>query len=188
MILAKDNTPAPPLAPVSMQFDIKRVADLLTSAIEGGSNYWYKIEEFIAPPPENLKAHAGLGPDGRQVFRHIDYPLCEDGALIIGDLEEDGELPEGELRPCLDWAEDPTAKDAGLRCGYCAACTERRTYRLDRAAIERGLALFAAGKSIHTDKTKVVMHHFANWMNEEDDAETGDVFLQLCVFGEVKYS
>ena len=29
--------------------------------------------------------------------------------------------------------------------------------------------------------------HFANVINENDDAETGDVFLQCCLFGEVIY-
>lgn len=28
---------------------------------------------------------------------------------------------------------------------------------------------------------------FAAWISEDDDAETGDCFLQLCVFGEVIY-
>ena len=29
--------------------------------------------------------------------------------------------------------------------------------------------------------------HFANVINENDDAETGDVFLQCCLFGEVVF-
>lgn len=29
--------------------------------------------------------------------------------------------------------------------------------------------------------------HFANMMQENDDAETGDVFLQCCLFGELVY-
>jgi len=29
--------------------------------------------------------------------------------------------------------------------------------------------------------------HFANWREENDDADTGDCFLQCCVFGEMIY-
>lgn len=29
--------------------------------------------------------------------------------------------------------------------------------------------------------------HFADWIAENDDAETADVFLQLCVFGDAIY-
>ena len=29
--------------------------------------------------------------------------------------------------------------------------------------------------------------HFANFMSENDDAETGDVYLQCCLFGEIVY-
>lgn len=28
-------------------------------------------------------------------------------------------------------------------------------------------------------------HHWPNFINERDDAETGDVFLQCCIFGEI---
>jgi hypothetical protein len=51
--------------------------------------------------------------------------------------------------------------------------------RLDAEAIEKGLKLFS------TDPKN--SYHFANWINENDDAETGDVFLQLCMLGEVVY-
>lgn len=34
---------------------------------------------------------------------------------------------------------------------------------------------------------KCPIHHFVNIISENADAETGDVFLQLCVLGEIKY-
>jgi hypothetical protein len=46
---------------------------------------------------------------------------------------------------------------------------------LDRAAIARGLQVMAVNES----------QHFADILNENDDANTGDVFLQCCLFGEV---
>jgi hypothetical protein len=52
-------------------------------------------------------------------------------------------------------------------------------FMLDRAAIERGKELLA------TDER--YSHHYADVLNENDDADTGDVFLQLCLFGEVVY-
>jgi len=35
--------------------------------------------------------------------------------------------------------------------------------------------------------SKVAPKHFANWLAERDDAETGDVFIQCCLFGKVIY-
>jgi hypothetical protein len=54
---------------------------------------------------------------------------------------------------------------------------EGKAYRLDRAAIEKGMNIFA-------DKYP---KHFADFINENADATTGDVFLQCCVFGEAIY-
>jgi hypothetical protein len=49
---------------------------------------------------------------------------------------------------------------------------------VSRKDIENALKLFAALEP---------KRHFAAWLSENDDAETADVFLQLCVFGEVIY-
>lgn len=51
-------------------------------------------------------------------------------------------------------------------------------YRLDRAAIDRGCAVMASKYP----------QHFADLISENDDATTGDVFIQCCLFGEVVYS
>jgi len=51
------------------------------------------------------------------------------------------------------------------------------TWTLDRAAMERGLKRMA-------EKTPA---HFADFINENADATTGDVFLQLCFFEEVTF-
>jgi len=48
---------------------------------------------------------------------------------------------------------------------------------LDRAAIQRGLALMP----------QVAPRHWADFLDENEDAETGDVFVQLCLLGEVVY-
>jgi hypothetical protein len=49
--------------------------------------------------------------------------------------------------------------------------------RLDLAAIERGLQVMA----------EVYPRHWQDFANENDDAITGDVFLQCCLFGEIVY-
>lgn len=50
-------------------------------------------------------------------------------------------------------------------------------HRLDLGVIRRGLLVMAAKYP----------RHFGDFMAENDDADTGDVFLQCCLFGEVKY-
>ena len=51
------------------------------------------------------------------------------------------------------------------------------TYTLDRAGIEKGLLIM---KSVYP-------RHFGDAIAENDDATTGDVFLQCCLFGEVVF-
>lgn len=50
-------------------------------------------------------------------------------------------------------------------------------WTLDFRAIQRGLQLMAEKHP----------RHFSDLINENDDAETADVFVQLCLFGEVVY-
>jgi len=52
-----------------------------------------------------------------------------------------------------------------------------KTYTLSLKEIEHGLKVFA----------EKYPRHFGNWLSEDDDAITGDVFLQCCLFGEAKY-
>ena len=53
-------------------------------------------------------------------------------------------------------------------------------HTLDAAAIERGLQLMA-------DAELCDSRHWADFVNENEDACTGDVFLQLCLFGDVVF-
>lgn len=46
---------------------------------------------------------------------------------------------------------------------------------LDLAAVQRGLAVMAEKYPLH----------FANFLSENEDAETGDVFIQCCLLGDV---
>jgi hypothetical protein len=55
--------------------------------------------------------------------------------------------------------------------------TEEGVKNLDAVAIDRGLQVMAHDYA----------RHFADMVNENDDADTSDVFLQCCLFGEVVY-
>jgi hypothetical protein len=53
----------------------------------------------------------------------------------------------------------------------------KTTFKLDRKALERGLKVMA----------EVAPRHFANFIEENEDAETGDVFIQCALFGEIVF-
>lgn len=54
---------------------------------------------------------------------------------------------------------------------------DNEEWALDLAAIERGLKVMAA----------MYPEHWVNFRNENADAETGDVFVQCCLFGRLVY-
>ena len=113
----------------------ERVSDLLCDAFEGGSNYWYLLQDYKLPPGKK-------GKDFK--FPHIEVPLFEGGSVIVdapGDKEHSGKL-------------------------------------LNLEAIQKGLQL------LHD----LYCNHFNDLLTDNDDADTGDVFLQLCLFGEVVFS
>lgn len=144
---------------VVSEISIERIANLLCSALEGGSNYWYQIVEIIPPAgfnPQDSRTKLEFMSDtelakmmGREpkIYSHIDYPCNRGGALIIRDIE------------------DTDIKQPGA------------PMRLDLEAMQRGLQLMV-------DKAP---KHWGDFLSENDDATTADVFLQLCLFGDVIY-
>jgi len=124
---------------IKYEVSMDTIASLLCCAFEGGSNYWYFIENCKAPKTLSYKMD---GPDGT-TFPHIDYPLNEGGELEILDMEN-----------------------------------KKKSYKLNLAIIKKGWKVFA----------EKYPWHFANAIVEcHADAETGDVFLQCCLFGELIY-
>jgi len=120
---------------ISQEIQFERVQDLLCNALEGGSNYWYQIDDYIYPhgeTKESLKIQ----------FEHIELPF-KGGTIVFSDLEDE---------------------------------KREKTY-LTLASIAEGLQIMA-------DKFST---HFADFMSENDDATTGDVFLQCCLFKDVIY-
>lgn len=126
---------------ISLKIPIQRLQDLLTSALEGGSSYWYCITE--KHKPEIITDRCWEEDD--VVFPHIDYPTNKGGWLKIRSLH-------GEVNGKSSWM-------------------------LDLAQIYLGIQKMA----------EKYPQHFANFIAENDDAETGDVFLQCCLFGEIVY-
>jgi hypothetical protein len=137
---------------IHQDIPLNRIHDLLVSALEGGSNYWYMIENKIKPKG-GLSFTDPIWKKEREKdrsFVHIsEYPFNKGGAIIFSDMEAD-EDQDGQ-----------------------------KNLRLDLTAIERGLQLFA--------ESKEYSHHWADFLKENDDNATGDVFLQFCLFGDVIY-
>lgn len=141
------------LGMVEKTVPLKRVADLLCGAFEGGSNYWYSIEKFIKPKEVEFRFDKG------HVFRHLDYPLNPGGALLIGTLENDVDAKNG-----LDDGKYVSSKKGKKGAPL---------FILDLNTIKEGLKIME----------RDFPSHYMDWVLENDDANTGDVFLQCCLFG-----
>jgi len=76
----------------TQEIEISSLGSLLCGAFEGGSNYWYQIDEFIKP--KNLNNSDEDCNTWKTCFRHIDYPINEGGALIISDINDEDENKE----------------------------------------------------------------------------------------------
>lgn len=125
---------------ITQTITLEQVSSLLCSAFEGGSNYWYMIEEKINPTIWTFESEPKPEKGNHWVQ---DYPLNRGGALLISDKED----------------------------------KDHRTYRLDLNALQQGLKSMAEKDP----------HHITSILSEDADAETGDVFLQHCLFGEIVY-
>ena len=132
-------------ATVTYDITKRRIADLLCCAIEGGSNYWYIIDEFHKPEKVLKLDESGEEEEEEEIYRYMHYPLSPGGSIVIADKEE----PEDE----------------------------REGFTLSLITIASGLRIMA----------REYPRHFADFIAENDDAITGDVFLQCCLFGELVY-
>lgn len=125
---------------------VERVMDLVVSALEGGSNYWYYIIESRNPIDESKI------PEGE--YHPMERCVWGGGYLKICDKEE-------------YFNEEPDEQAKHLK-----------TWLLNEDALKKGLELMV---------TKEYIGHFADFVQEKGDANTADIFLQLCLFGEVVY-
>jgi hypothetical protein len=129
-----------------------RMRDLLCTAIEGGMS-----EQWACNMHHELADGLVIGDftkGGKEALKVEEYfpshqliPFVEGCTLLIEDTEE----------------EDEAGKPV--------------VYRLDRAAMQRGLDLMATQMPTH----------FSDFIDENDDAITADVWFQLSCMGEVVY-
>lgn len=177
-----DPKPVPTIA-VTVALPLGRIADLLCCAFEGGVRYWCRIvsEEKPAEPPEQWAVRAfedAVGkPASREhpVYSHIEYPV-NGGALLL--VEDNDELRDLEER--WDDREDPEAVDAPPADQSLVdwlKANDVEVWRLDMDAIKRGCDVMS---------TKFP-RHWANFIAENEDADTGDAFVQCCLFGDLVY-
>lgn len=74
-----------------------RIADMLCGAFEGGSNYWCRIQKYVAPAldklfPWDTMSDRSIGDgDNPAVYKHVQYPMSPGGKVIVRDMEADEE-------------------------------------------------------------------------------------------------
>lgn len=146
---------------MTLELDVHRIADLLCSALEGGSNYWYEIERKEEPKAwtiDERPVYATAEEAEANINTHYAhyYPFNEGGALYITDAN----------------ADEPELKEA---------------VRLDLEAINNGLQAWAMDAMRKQEERTAHPCHLADFIKDEGDAITADVFLQYCIFGKVIY-
>jgi len=135
-------------------FDItvQEVLDQLVSAFEGGTHYWCCILGYNEPSDPKMI------PAGEDITKY--RTPWGDGYITLCDVEE----YLGSEAFQREHDEDCPEFDG-------------ETWRLDEAAMKRGLDVMA----------KNYKHHFKDLVMEQGDADTADVFLQCCLFEKVVY-
>jgi hypothetical protein len=68
--------------PLTLDVSLEVLASTLCSGLEGGSGYWARLTEYTPPAEMTFRIDEG------QIFRHIDYPMNEGGAVTLRDVEE----------------------------------------------------------------------------------------------------
>lgn len=138
---------------VPVEIDFEKVYNALCSGLEGGINYWAMIGDYVEP-----KA-IWHGKGEADTFPHVDYPMSEGGAITVWEHQK-------ELDPDFEESEDGDETD------------NWPSYRLDLAAIARGVAILARESP----------YQFGLLISENGgDADTGDALIQCALLGEIRY-
>ena len=149
---------------VEIEMPEERIQDLLCNALEGGSNYWYFIEKYHYPnkcPVCGRVTHCPICSSGKNGKAHKLVDTIPQTKESLGIEFTHLELPfKGGFIEFSD-LEDEEAEHKNLTL----------------EAIQRGVKIMA----------EKYPRHFGDWIGENDDATTGDVFLQCCLFGETIY-
>ena len=149
-----------PTVQLAVNIPLHRIADLLIGAFEGGSGYWARRIKTSHKASQIEQERAALG-FGDELFPGQPmYPTFS----ILPLIDKPGFY--------VDVIHDDPDGDEGV---------DFKTFRLDRAAIENGLKKFS---ELEQGKGG---HHFPNFLAENDDEITADVFLQCCVLNSIVF-
>jgi hypothetical protein len=102
--------------------------------------------------------------------------------LVIGAFEGGSnywitDVRYNRLNPSTDMPSYAIIPFMSTGIAWISALDDDKTYALTRNNMMLGLHAMA----------KKYSQHWANFMAGQDDAETSDVFLQCCLFGEIVY-
>jgi hypothetical protein len=164
-------------ATIKTEISEKQIKDILVNAFEGGSGYWCQHQGYVFPEgityadfQDNRDKGGSLGKfcDPNNYYHPIQLiPLVPGCAVKLFDVtgESDNKTQQWDAA-----SEPDIRKEKGNR------------YLLTREKLIAGL------QKMHDLKHGEGGHHWHNWMKENDDTITGDVYLQCCIFGEIIYS
>jgi len=139
------------------------IIDILITALEGGSNYWYLMDL-----PENIKSY------GQSTSEAVGEYILRGGSIDFFDREE-----YYDVRRSL--------KDGDYNIGDSDDMIDKKSYQED---IENTKLGYIDMDRILESITKIKSEYPEIWKNillENADAGDADVFLQLCVMNEVVY-
>lgn len=149
--------------PMLFDFPVDRIIDLMVGAFEQACGYWAKNGLHTLPIGFDMEAwreengFTKRWSHGNKSYEISDFYL----APFVGGaivLEEIVDERSGKTK----------------------------AHRFDLEAIKRGLSLMAHGGP-EGKHWECGPRHFTDWVNEEDDATTADIFLQCCVLGDIVY-
>lgn len=147
---------------IEQTISLEKVSNLIISALEGGSNYWYMIQKEIKPVTKERIYLDSIWDEQRKKnpnwLSSVEI-VFNGGALMIDD----------------SMADDPELKEP---------------IRFDLECIQKGLEVWQAdvqsGGTLHGSES-ADPSHWADFIGGNDDQTTADVFLQYCIFGKVIY-
>lgn len=147
------------LIPCAVEVTMQRISDILCNAFEGGSNYWIDHVEYW------------LNGD------HVTSEQAQE--QLAGKSNFDASMSPDEMKyPPYLWLPLVDGGELRIKVSDEGDANSNKLLFLDKQRIETGLKLMAT----------MYRKHFNDIIDENDDAITGDVLLQCCLFGEIIYS
>jgi hypothetical protein len=76
---------------VGVDISIRRIQDVLCCGLEGGIGYWATITGYEDPTSLQYQLCSD------RVYRHVDYPVNEGGAVVLVEFDDEGDIDEHRL-------------------------------------------------------------------------------------------